>query len=92
MHTLLTNSSVILGVSPPLQLSQRTTVALRYTRFRFQVQGSRFEAYSGSRLEARGFRLEPYGDSRLLQFKDQGFVSSRLEVEDSRLLTVLFKA
>ena len=40
----------------------------------------------------RGSRLEPYGDSRLLQFKDQGFVSSRLKVEDSRLLTVLFKA
>ena len=45
------------------------------------VRGSRLEAYGGSRLEA-------YGDSRLLQFKAQGFVSSRLEalsVQGSRL-------
>ena len=72
------------------------------------VRGSRLESYGGSRLEARvlrwfeargsslmvirGSRLEGYSDSRLLQFKAQGFVSSRLEVEDSRLLTVLFKA
>ena len=45
------------------------------------VRGSRLEAYGGSRLEA-------YDDSRLLQFKAQGFVSSRLEtlsVQGSRL-------
>ena len=47
---------------------------------RFKVRGSRLLVVRGSRLEAYGgLRLEAYGDLRLLQFKAQGFVSSRLE-------------
>ena len=69
-------------------------MALRYTRFRFEVQGSRFEAYCGSRLEARGLRWFEARGSRLTVVRGsrltviQGFFSSRLKassVQGSRL-------